>query len=700
MLNTCRLSSVVCRLDDGVDYVITYFLLLLTFHHATKTILWFPYNSVMLHLRNTPEETILKMKQSREKMIRKRGSLASSSPVLLFFMISLCAFWELHNLSGTTTHRLPEEASTHLVSPTPSSSSQLPTRTAVVGTFNGYDIVYTTSSSASSPLYSSVKCMGETFTRNESWLYKSCAFENLCFDLQTKEFVLFRSPQERKLQQQIQTLLQNHQKKQQPSNATTSTTTTFPYKDSSLISTLMLDQSVSIGSILQGWGWDSNNGIPSLEWFPTIIDPIIDGQGDDKIIHNNNNNNVNKIRQSPPITSWYELADPHTIMIPFQPTLGGNLGHFIWDNLLPVYSLLDLFGWINVDNDDAPTAAMQQQQTSKLDQMKHLLSPLLLMRYYEKSKSKYKYGRPPCIPKDKCRKNFEKALPLIGIADYRQFKGTQESHIQLQDQSHSSSPSPRFVCSKRGAAGIGMLSDHGFNMHGQYQNTRSFWHPHNVGRGGSTLYGFRNYMMAQMEINRSVPQPSDRRRRIVVSIHSSIAGPRDLSFEPQIQALQKSHVLSPSMMVTQTSATRNNINTSITNPNIKNLGATPTKQGGNDDVIDLFVVELAKVSLRDQIVLLKNTDILITACGGGAVTSIFLPKDAQLVLYYDSTHSKGGGRKETGPLDFAYWNQASYIQTHWLPIPGMDDPPALQVLVTMLENWFVSSSSSAEMSKE
>ena len=651
-------------------------------------------------------------------MSRKRGSPASSSSsVLLLLMISLCVFWELYNLSRTTTDKLPEEEITNLFPPTLSSSSKLSTRrhtpAVVVGTFNGYDIVYkgntstTSSSSASSPLYSSVKCMGETFTWNESWLYKSCAFENLCFDLQTKEFVLFRSPQERKLQQQIQTLLQNHQRKQYqqpPNDTTTSTTRTayFPYKDSALISTLMQEQSVSIGTFLQAWGWDSKNGIPSLEWFPTIIDTI-DHEGNEIKIHNSNEK-VIKIRQSPPITSWYELANPQTIMIPFQLTHGGNLGHFVWDNLLPIYSLLDLFGWINGDNGDDGddddngglfTTSMGQHQTSNPEQMKHLLSPLLLMRYQNPNRNRNtKLDALTCNPYNKCRKNLEKALPLMGIADFRQLKGTKNSHVQLHEESSSPSPPspppPRYVCSNRGAAGIGMLSDHGFNTHGQYQNARSFWHPHNVGRGGSTMHGFRNYMMAQMGIVHSVP-PTHRPRRIVVSIHSSSAGPRNLSFKSQIQALQESLVMSPSLIVTRKSPKSINITTSI-------MGTQPNKNNndGSHDIVEVIVVELAKLSLRNQIVLLKDTDILITACGGGAVTSIFLPKNTQLVLYYDSTdstHSKGKERKNAGPLDFAYWNHASNIQTHWFPIPGMNDPAALQVLVTMVENWFVSSSS-------
>ena len=71
------------------------------------------------------------------------------------------------------------------------------------GTFNGFNVRYRDASSPSSvPLHSTVHCMGENFGER-SWLHRSCSFRNLCFDLEEREFVLFRSNSETSLMTSI-----------------------------------------------------------------------------------------------------------------------------------------------------------------------------------------------------------------------------------------------------------------------------------------------------------------------------------------------------------------------------------------------------------------------------------------------------------------------------------------------------------------
>ena len=43
----------------------------------------------------------------------------------------------------------------------------------------------------SSPLVSTVHCVGETFTE-KAWTHRSCEFTNICFDRKRKDFVLFK----------------------------------------------------------------------------------------------------------------------------------------------------------------------------------------------------------------------------------------------------------------------------------------------------------------------------------------------------------------------------------------------------------------------------------------------------------------------------------------------------------------------------
>jgi hypothetical protein len=56
--------------------------------------------------------------------------------------------------------------------------------------------------------------------------------------------------------------------------------------------------------------------------------------------------------------------------------------------------------------------------------------------------------------------------------------------------------------------------------------------------------------------------------------------------------------------------------------------------------LDIRVVKLSKMKLKDQIELVTGTSIFITMCGGGAVTSMFLPKRASLFAYFQMALDK------------------------------------------------------------
>jgi hypothetical protein len=156
------------------------------------------------------------------------------------------------------------------------------------GYFNGEPLFYNEAKT-----YSSVHCIGETFQKKYPWIYRSCHYQHLCFDLDQQEFVLFQSPQERKLQRLL--------RKQQ--------------QDLFHVSTLLnrTDQSsVSIGGINTKWTW--KEGVPRLKWSPKLV------------------------TTSPP--PHYEM---NVTWIPFHSMAGFNPGHLVWDDWLPIYTLIRMF---------------------------------------------------------------------------------------------------------------------------------------------------------------------------------------------------------------------------------------------------------------------------------------------------------------------------------------------------------------------
>eukprot|EP00980_Cylindrotheca_fusiformis_P025277 scaffold13392_cov77-Cylindrotheca_fusiformis.AAC.2 len=234
----------------------------------------------------------------------------------------------------------------------------------------------------------------------------------------------------------------------------------------------------------------------------------------------------------------------------------------------------------------------------------------------------------------RCAANFEKFLPLMGI-DPKTFSTAKTA----------TPTTPSMVCAKTAVAGLGMLSDHGLKDHGW--NPSSETTVHNVGKG-ALFYQFRNYMLHNLGLP-LVPVPTTdnngNRFRIILSAHSSGEPGRDLDFHNQYDTLQKAHFPSP---------------------------------------VDVQIVELAKLTPKDQIALVSQTDVFVSTCGGGAMTATFLPRGASLILLY----SEHGGfdfanfSLTGGPafLDWDLFNNAGHLQVHWLPIDSINTPQGLDSL--------------------
>jgi hypothetical protein len=330
------------------------------------------------------------------------------------------------------------------------------------GTFNGYSIYYKEKKGA----HTLPHCVGENYVEEVAWKHRSCNFNFFCFDVTKKDFVVFQSPEEEELY--------SHLEKR-------------PFID---VSQSYLKQSknhsntVSLGGINLKWGY-KKEGIPRLEWFPEIR--TIDRET---------------------VTSYYELA-PNVTMVPFHSMNAANPGHLVWDDFLPIYTLLTMF-------------QLESQ------------SELLMMRYVLKGQERGLWAS--CDwrddKRDDCATMHKKFLPLM--------MGTNPVHDLTTTEAFNFAPKEtgksNLICARNGLAGIGSLTDHGTNkMHGWEENDYAVTHNH--GRGGM-LYEFRNYMVNNLglplEYNHKPPF------RIVFSEKSSTIQTRHIDFTTQIDLLRKS----------------------------------------------------------------------------------------------------------------------------------------------------------------
>lgn len=243
----------------------------------------------------------------------------------------------------------------------------------------------------------------------------------------------------------------------------------------------------------------------------------------------------------------------------------------------------------------------------------------------------------PTNPKDSCYNLTRKFLPLF---DGHAFFNADASYLKRTSE-YDSSHESNLVCASTGAIGIGMLTDHGVKKHGQlledYQNVR------NAGRGVA-FWRFRNFMLGNLALARST---ANQIFTITFSINSSKNPSRRRNFSSQIQWLKSQYPF-----------------------------------------LRVQAVQLDQLSLREQVEVILSSNIFVSVIGGSAATAMFLERNSCLILYYNDVDDfvKDHRRTTAMPamLDWDFWNNASYLRVHWLPISSMDQD--LQLFGTLMEN--------------
>lgn len=277
-------------------------------------------------------------------------------------------------------------------------SERAPKEGRARASFNGIDLKYR---SGFPPSF--VECTGgnNRLNLNESWMFRSCKFNYLCFDMELKEHVLFRDP-----------------------------------RHPLWVPTDNFTHSVALGGVNPRWNEAGDDkGVWKVRWFP-------------------------RIKQASKDMSYYELPD-YVVEIPFHSFAAHNVGHLLWDDFYPMFSLLRLFGI-----EDKMILPIRQK------------IPYVLYASCEK-KQKRKI----------CANNFVKFFPLMGV-DPMTFSHSQD--FRFLSTRGVDSPRSKYVCARNAVAGLGMLTDHGLRDHGWEHRINEI--PHNLGRANN-LYLFRTFLV-------------------------------------------------------------------------------------------------------------------------------------------------------------------------------------------------------------
>jgi hypothetical protein len=367
-----------------------------------------------------------------------------------------------------------------------SSSSSSTENRVPDGTFNGYPIYY---HQVNESIYSQVHCVGETYppvpnkdikpvskrkkhTKAQedadwTWTHRSCQFSFFCFDSETREFQIYQDPKEHDMLNFLQ---------QRPHMDVSQSFVT----EHELTRNQRLNSSyaVSIGGINLKWT-RAEYGVPRLKWFPRIL-------------------------HEPP-KDFYSLPD-NVVLLPFHSLAAFNPGHLVWDDFLPIYTILKMF---------------------QLDRQE-----LLLLRYVLPGRGLWAscdWGP----RREDCVDMLRKFGPMMSTNPDMKIITQLEVNITSTGAA-SKSPKSNLVCARKGLAGLGALTDHGADKgHG--------WEPadykmvHNNGRAG-LFWDFRVFLMDNLGI---VQKPWDHEPfKIIFSSHSSGQISRSVGFSSELKYLR------------------------------------------------------------------------------------------------------------------------------------------------------------------
>ena len=634
-------------------------------------------------------------------------------------------------------------------------------------------------------LYSQFQCVGETWQdaerhkrsntyHEQSWMFRSCRFQVMCYDTSTQDYVIYLDPEKHQDSHKdhhyhhpgektndnasatnphpsphIQRIL-DKQKKQfqreqkQIANEKHDRTTTTDFKHPTFIDdtstvyrnhTIVVNSKgevsigdtergkhygVSIGSVNGKWGLVD---IQQLKWFPEVRWGPVPGTSDN--MKNKNENNSNKNTNSNDKNYEVYTLPPSVAMIPFHSLSASNPGHLVWDDFLPIYTLLDMFGFLKKKDASGKTSYSEtnhKEDTSdwvdllpiryelpgisrglwagcdwteeKKADCTHMLAKFGILlgtrRSYQKFHGKSDIQNTIMVENPNGIKNPRSAakLPRIPITTNRAVELALKSSNSIEELLRN----PKLICAKNGMAGFGAISDHLPGMGHGWQKW-DYLNSYNSGRGGQ-LWEFRNYMVHN--IFESLPKKKKEsrhtmRRRLsynVDTIKGQETRPSILLGKEQISTYPPSSITDAGPdepLVVHYSAYSSQRRGGSMRPEairikraIEDSGGAfpflygrapfPGEIGANVEIV-VEVHVFSKYTVEEQIQMASRAAVFATYCGGGAITGSFLPKGGALHLYYseDGGIESNHGTGLPAYLDWDFFNHCGYLHVKWLP---------------------------------
>ena len=443
------------------------------------------------------------------------------------------------------------------------------------GTFNGGPI-YLQSHKPLKDLSSHVHCVGEKY-QADSWQERSCHFHLLCYNASAHDYVVFQSEREFELGRHMQQREFMHV--------------------SDMMHRLNETNSVAIGGINLKWG---HTGIPRMKWFPKI---------------------VNVAENSKELISYYELP-PATVLAPFHSMNGANPGHHVWDDYLPIYTLLEMF---QLDDNHQFDVLPIRYKLQDGERGLWASCDLRLNKTLE------------------CNHIMRKFWPLmVGIDSPYKLTTNEDAELIERKPGQSS-----LVCARNGIAGIGSLTDHGLRKaHGWEESDYKTIHNH--GRGGS-IYAFRNFMLRNMQMDtRPLHQRPGKPYKIVFSTKSSDIFIRNMDFERQIEIVRNKF---PELEVESYTFKEHTLRDQL---EVASSAAIYVTTCGGGAVTGMFLPK------------------------GGSVF-IYYAEDGGL-----GTNGKMNGKPAL--LDWDLFNSMSHLRVHWIPRNSRRTPIDENALVMLIRH--------------
>jgi hypothetical protein len=485
------------------------------------------------------------------------------------------------------------------------------------GSFNGYSLYFrdlSQNSTYHSRPYSSIRCVGENYQGDElSWLYRSCHFRFLCYNVSSKEFEIYARPDDETLQS-----IATHRR---PLMDFTSTVLLPPPPPPTATSSNDRNSSGSFGvSLASGINDDIDQRRrmkDTFHWFPTII------------------------RSSPP--ERYYALDDDVVMVPFHSYK--HKYSVVWDDLFPVYTLLNIFQLLSSSDEHREALMMRYAPNEAMDQYDDFneknmdLFRSLMMRYgYVDDQSNSRHNH-----------NSSHTTNLA-----------MQRNVILTSSSSSSSSSQRIkplqsnlVCARDAVAGLG--------PHGIRKTKKS--RLHNYGRG-DIIWKFRNYCLNNLGLSSSPSSVNNDRRpkNIRVSILSDNSFNNRDSEEMTLQ--NKNDVANFTLLE---DGLRRFLN--IDNQFTSNQNNNPVNNHTSNSIrIEIESHDFSETTLTDHVRLMVDSTIFISFCSDLAtVSASFLPQGATFIVFYDEKEELVA----TSSCPHYYrdlLNNLSHVRVHWLPM--------------------------------